>query len=146
MFVRRLLDRGWRYTLIGALCAVSNYIIMLAVDAAGGHYLVGTLVAFAIVTPVAYLLHSRFTFAEPFSFRAFSRFVAGGASTYPIAAGTLIILCSGLHFSVAVAAPVAAVFMFGWNFAAAHWSIMPSMRLAGRTSGSNLAAGELLKQ
>lgn len=120
---RPLTERSWRYTLVGGLCALANYIVMLTVDFLGGHYLLGTAIAFIIVTPIGYLLHSWFTFDEPFSVKSFMRFVAGVASAYPITAGLLIVLCSGLHLSVAIAMLIATVVVFAWNFAAAHWSI-----------------------
>ena len=124
-----LVHRGWRYTLVGAFCALSNYVIMLLNDAAGGHYLLGTVIAFIVVTPMAYVLHSWFTFAEPFSGKAFIRYVGGVATAYPIAAGLMIILCSGLRFSVAIAWPIVTVLIFAWNFLAAHWSILPRLKL-----------------
>lgn len=126
---RTLAERGWRYTLIGAICALLNYAIMLAVDFLGGHYLLGTVTSFIIVAPTAYVLHSWFTFAEPFRLKAFWRFVGGVASAYPVAIVLMIILCSGLRLSVAIATPVATVAMFAWNFAAAHWSIVPRLGL-----------------
>jgi putative flippase GtrA len=126
---RTLTERSWRYTLVGAVCALLNYAIMLAVDAVGGHYLVGTTIAFAAVTPVGYLIHSRFTFAEPLRSAALVRYVGGVASAYPVAAGLMAFLCSGLHLSVAVAWPIATVAIFGWNFTAAHWSILPRLGL-----------------
>ena len=128
-FIRPVFERGWKYTLIGLVCAVSNYVIMLLNDAAGGHYLLGTIIAFVLVTPLAYYLHSSFTFEEPLGSKAFVRFVLGAASSYPVAAGLLALLCSGLHLSVAVAFPIVAVAIFGWNFAAAHWSILQGLRL-----------------
>jgi putative flippase GtrA len=103
---------------------------MLTVDYLGGHYLLGTVIAFMIVTPIGYTLHSWFTFAEPFRWKAFRRFVAGVASSYPAAAGLLIILCTGLHQSVAIAMPIVTAAMFTWNFAAAHWSILPRLGLS----------------
>lgn len=132
---RRLVDRTWRYALIGLVCAMLNYAIMLANDAAGGHYLVGTVIAFIAVTPAGYLLHSWFTFAEPLSAKPFMRFVAGIASAYPVATGLMIIFCSGLHLSVAVATPIVTGLMFAWNFAAAHWSILSRVSLWGRQRG-----------
>jgi len=121
---RRLVERGWRYTLVGGFCALANYIIMLVNDAVGGHYLLGTVIAFIAVTPLAYVLHSWFTFAEPLSITAFLRFVAGVASAYPVATGLMIILCSGLGLSVALAWPIVTAAIFAWNFAAAHVSIL----------------------
>jgi putative flippase GtrA len=122
---RPLLERGWRYSLIGFLCAVLNYVVMLTVDFAGGHYLLGTLTAFFIVTPIGYALHSWFTFSEPFRLSALLRFGAAVAATYPVATAMLAVLCSGFGLSVAIAIPAATVALFVWNFVAAHRTILP---------------------
>lgn len=127
---RPLLERGWRYTLVGLVCALSNYIILLANDALGGHYLIGTVIAFVIVTPIGYALHSRFTLGEPFRLSAFARFTAAMATAYPVSTGLLILLCSGLRLGVAIATPIAIAVMFIWNFAATHWSILPKIGLS----------------
>lgn len=128
---RPLVARGWRYSLVGLACALLNYAILLAVDALGGHYLLGIAIAFSIVSPTGYLLHSAFTFAAPLRWSALLRFVASLASTYPIAAGTMVLLCSGLGLSVLVATPIATVALFAFNFAMAHWAIVPRFRRAG---------------
>lgn len=134
---RPLLERGWRYTLVGLTCALANYAVMLAVDFAGGHYLLGTVISFLIVTPLGYALHSWFTFAEPFRLNAFLRFAAAIASTYPVAIAMLALLCSGLDLSVAIAIPIATVALFLWNFVAAHWAILPRLNL-GPAIGTDL--------
>ena len=127
--VRPVMARGWRYTLVGLTCALSNYVVMLAVDYAGGHYLLGTLVSFTIVTPLGYALHSRFTFAESFRLKAFLRFTASVAFTYPVAVAVLALLCSGLGLSVALALPIATCVLFAWNLVAAHWAILSRFQL-----------------
>lgn len=128
---RPLVERGWRYTLIGLFCAAANYAVLLAVDWAGGHYMLGILIGFVIVSPTAYVLHSLFTFAEPFSLRALVRFVAGLATTYPVAAGMMVLLCSGMGLPVAIATPIATVALFIFNFVMAHWAIVPATRRDG---------------
>jgi len=115
---------------VGLVCALANYFVMLTVDFLGGHYLLGILVGFLVVTPLGYALHSWFTFSEPFSLRAFFRFAAAVIAAYPVATGMLVILCSGLKLSVAVAYPIAVAGMFAWNFLAAHWAILPRFELA----------------
>ena len=125
--LRTAAGRGWRYTVVGALCALSSYAVMLTVDALGGHYLLGMVFAFLIVTPLAFLLHSSFTFAEQFRWASFARFVVGASAAYPIATVVMIILCSGFGLSVAVATPIAMAVMFAYNYAMAHWSIVPSV-------------------
>jgi putative flippase GtrA len=121
---RALIERSWRYTLVGAICAVANNLFMIGTDLLGGHYLLGTFIAFLFVTPIAYLLHSWFTFGRPLNARAFARFTVGVATAYPIAACLMVVLCSGLRFPVVLAAPIATVILFVWNFMAAHWTIV----------------------
>ena len=135
---RSLTERGWRYSLVGLACAVTNYAIILAVDAVGGHYLIGVLIAFLGVTPFGYLLHAQFTFAEPLQWKSFVRFAAGVATAYPIAVLMMVLLCSGLDLGVAIATPIATVALFLWNFAMAHWAIVPRFQLASIFSSPKL--------
>ena len=129
---RPLAERGWRYSIVGLICALANYLVMLVVDALGGHYLLGILAGFLIVTPIGYALHAWFTFGEPFSRRGLLRFTASIVAAYPLATALMVILCSGLKLSVAVAYPIAVLGMIAWNFVAARWAILPQFSLAGR--------------
>lgn len=129
---RPLVERGWRYTLVGAVCATAHNVIMIVADQVGVHYLLGTVISFLAVTPLGYALHSRFTFAEPLRVKAFARFVGGVAMAYPISVAMMIVLCSGLGLSVAIATPIATVALFVWNFIAAHWAILPQLYLRRR--------------
>lgn len=126
---RPLVERGWRYTLVGAVCAIAHNAIMIAADQVGIHYLPGTVISFLAVTPLGYVLHSRFTFAEPLRVKAFTRFVGGVATAYPISVAMMAVLCSGFGLSVAIATPIATVALFVWNFVAAHWAILPRLHL-----------------
>lgn len=126
---RPLLERGWRYTLVGLICAIAHNAIMIVVDQLGGHYLLGILISFLAVTPIGYTLHSRFTFAEPLRVKAFMRFVGGVVAAYPLSVAMMVVLCSGFDLSVAIAAPIATIALFVWNFAAAHWAILPRLHL-----------------
>jgi putative flippase GtrA len=125
---RRLLDRSWRYGIVGLFCALANYAIIIAVDWMHGNYVLATTIGFILVVPMGYALQARFTFAEPLSFKSFMRFVAAAASAYPVALGMMVVLCSGFGFGVVVAVPIAAVSIVAWNFAAAHWAILPKFR------------------
>lgn len=130
---RPLLERGWRYTLVGAVCAIAHNAIMIAADHVGIHYLLGTVISFFAVTPLGYLLHSRFTFAEPPRLKAFARFVGGVAMAYPISVAMMVVLCSGLSLSVVIATPITTAALFVWNFVAAHWAILPRFYLQSTT-------------
>jgi putative flippase GtrA len=138
---RPLLERGWRYTLVGLVCVMANYAIMLAVDFGGGHYLLGTTIAFSVVAPIGYVLHSRFTFSEPLKLKVFLRFVGAVASTYPVAVAMMILLCSGLQLTVAIATPITTVALFVWNFVATHWAILPRFNLSPAIAVEHRPAG-----
>jgi putative flippase GtrA len=76
-FIRRMFGpypvagRTARYTIVGAICALAHNAVMILGDLAGEHYVPMTVLSFGIVTPLGYLLHSRFTFREQLSLRAF---------------------------------------------------------------------------
>ena len=135
MAQRAVVERGWRYTLIGLICALTNYAIMLTVDALGGHYLLALLAGFLVVTPLGFVLHSRFTFAEPLRGRAFMRFAASATAAYPLALAVMVVLCSGFGLSVAIATPIATAILFLWNFTAAHWAILSHFDLRAAIAG-----------
>lgn len=97
---------------------------MIGGDMAGGHYLALSLLSFAIVTPLGYVLHARFTFRKILSASAFLRFAAGVAVGFPLSVLVMAALCTGLDLPVIVAAPVATIILFAWNYASAHLAIL----------------------
>jgi putative flippase GtrA len=109
--------------MIGALCAVLNNLAIILGDLFGVHYLPMTIASFTIVTPLAYLLHSAFTFRERGSWLGFLRFSAGLATAFPLFFLFMAILCTGLRVPVVVAAPLITITMYFWNYASAHWAI-----------------------
>ncbi len=115
--------------LVGLVCAITHNAIMISADLVGVHYLLGSVISFLVVTPLGYVLHSWFTFAESLRLKAFARFVGGVATAYPVSAAMMMVLCSGLGLSVAIATPIATVALFVWNFVAAHWAILPRLYL-----------------
>lgn len=148
---RALAERSWRYSLVAVLCLLLNYLVILGVDWLGAHYLIAMTAAFVAVTPIAFFLHSHFTFREPLRWGAFRRFTAVVASAAPMAFLAMIILCSGFGLHVAIATPIATIAVFLWNFVAVHWAIVPRFSLrsifSGRASanapGSSASNGEI---
>lgn len=114
--------------LVGLFCAAANYAIVLAVDAIEGHYFLGVLAGFLVVTPIGYVLHCLCTFGEKIALRSFLRFAATIVTAYPLAIAVVAFLCSGLEIDIALAYPISIAVMFVWNFAASHWAISPDFR------------------
>ncbi len=124
-----ILEHGRRYTTVGAICAVTHNLVMIGGDFAGLHYLPATLLSVALVTPLGYALHCRFTFRKGRSVEGFLRFAAGIALGYPISLALMVLFCSGFGWPVLVAAPLATILLFVFNYVSAHWAIVRRLRL-----------------
>lgn len=128
MTLAAILAHGRRYLTVGALCALVHNLIMIGGDLAGLHYVLATFLSFAVVTPLGYFLHCRFTFRKAHSLEGFLRFMAGIAVGYPLSLVLMILFCSGLRLPVAIAAPLATAILFAFNYLSAHWAIMRRLR------------------
>ena len=120
---------GRRYTIVGAVCAVAHNVIMIGSDFLGIHYFPATLISFALVTPLGYALHCRYTFCRPRSWDGFVRFALGVAVGYPLSLALMVLFVSIMGLPVWIAAPAATVILFVWNFLSAHWAILRHLRL-----------------
>lgn len=125
-----LLAHGRRYLSVGVVCAITHNLIMIGANLAGLHYFPSTLLSFAVVTPLGYSLHCRFTFRKAYSLDGFLRFMSGIAVGYPLSLGLMVLFCSGLALPVFVAAPLATIALFVFNYVSAHWAIVRRWRLS----------------
>jgi len=123
-----ILVRGRRYLTVGALCAVIHNVIMIGADLAGLHYVLATIISFVVLTPLGYLLHSRFTFRQARSLAGFLRFTAGIAAAYPLSLGLMVLFCTALEWPVLIAAPLTTDVLIVYNYVSAHWAIVRSWR------------------
>jgi len=117
-----------RYLTVGALCALVYNVIMIGSDFAGMHYLPATLLSFAVVAPLGYFLHCRFTFGKALSLEGLLRFVAGLAVAYPLLLGLMMLFCSGIGMPVLIASPLATVVLVAFNYLSARWAIVRRLR------------------
>jgi len=130
MTTNSAVKRTTRFTLVGAVCAAMYNAIMIFGSKLGGGYISLSLLAFVIVTPIGYLLHARLTFGIRRSWRDFGRFASGAAASFPVYFILMIGLCSGLRLTVSVAAPMATVAMYIWNYVSTHWALHSWMPFA----------------
>ena len=121
--LRSLAGRTARYTLVGGFCAVLNNVVIIGGDFLGVTYVMATIVAFIIVTPLAYAMHCAFTFTQRGSLGGLSRFAAGSVTAFPMFLLLMAIMVSGLGVRVAIAAPVGTLILYVWNYSLAQWTI-----------------------
>lgn len=113
-----------RYLTVGALCAIVYNVLMIGFDFAGMHYVPATLVSFAVVAPLGYYLHCRFTFRKALSLEGLLRFMGGLAIGYPLLLGLMMLFCSGLGLPVLIASPLATAVLVAFNYLSARWAIV----------------------
>ncbi|NVE94590.1 GtrA family protein [Altererythrobacter lutimaris] len=113
-----------RYLAIAALSAISYNAIIIALDYAGISYLIGVVVATAVVITGAYLAHATVTFSQPLSLTAYMRFVSAQIAGFFLSVIILAAMIDGLQWPVIVATPVATVLLFAYNFISARWAIL----------------------
>lgn len=111
------------YGAIGAVCAcISNFIVIVG-SLAGVEYWNAAVLSFVLVTPLGYVLQSRFTFGVGLSARHFVHFagsVAVGAALFLALIG---LFHSAFGVPVWLASPLTTMLMFCWNYAASCWAI-----------------------
>jgi putative flippase GtrA len=112
-----------RYILVGLTCALMHTAIMIGCDALGFHYVVASLISFTIVLICGFALHCYFTFEQPPSARSFLLYAASMAMNLPVWIALLFLFCDVAGLSVPIAAPLAMILLFAWNFAVSHWAI-----------------------
>lgn len=114
----------FRFALVGLTCALVHNAIMIGLDRVGMHYAASSVVSFLVVVVLGYGLHVRYTFGVAPVSGAFWRYTLGMAANYPLSLVLLFVLCDLVQLPVAIAAPVATVMLFGWNFVASRWALI----------------------
>lgn len=126
-----MLPSAWRYLLVGLTCALLHNAIMIGGDLAGMHYVASNTISFVTVTSFAFMLHSYFTYVQSPSVKSFFRYIASMAANFPLSIALMFVFCDLAKLSVPVAAPLATVLLFVWNFAASRWAILGTAKVTG---------------
>jgi putative flippase GtrA len=113
-----------RFFSVGLLCALLHNAIMIGGDRLGVHYVAASLVSFAIVVLVGYLLHSAWTF--PGAQRGgmpFARYTLTMALNLPLSLAGMFVLVDLAGLGVPLAAPAVTVMLAAFNFVGGRWAL-----------------------
>jgi len=113
-----------RFFSVGLLCALLHNAIMIGGDWLGLHYLASSLISFAIVVLVGYLLHSAWTF--PGAQRGampFARYTLTMALNLPLSLAGMFVLVDLAGLGVPLAAPAVTVMLALFNFLGGRWAL-----------------------
>ena len=120
-----------RYLLVGLTCALLHNAIMIGCDRFGIHYVVSSLISYVAVVICGFALHSYFTFERRPTVRAFIRYGVSMAANFPASVALMFLFCDVAGLTVPIAAPLATVLLFVWNFAASRWAIVGAGKVTG---------------
>ena len=122
-----------RYLLVGLACALLHNAVMIGGDLLGFHYVVSTLASYAIVVVCGFALHCYVTFGRRPSAKSFLRYAASMATNYPGSLVLMFLFCDVAGLAVPIAAPLATVVLFAWNFLTTRWAIAEKSALEKAT-------------
>ena len=113
-----------RFFSVGLLCALLHNAIMIGGDGLGLHYVAASLVSFAIVVLVGYLLHSAWTFrGAQRGGMPFARYTLTMALNLPLSLAGMFLLVDLAGLGVPLAAPAVTVMLAAFNFVGGRWAL-----------------------
>lgn len=115
---------GLRFLIVGATCALLHNMIMIGGDFAGLHYAASNVISYCVVVVAGYLLHRAFTFRATAHNSSFPRYAVAMMANLPLSIAVMFVLVDLLEIPVWMAAPIATVLLFVWNFTASRWAIV----------------------
>jgi len=113
-----------RFFTVGLACAATHNAIMIGGDWAGLHYVVSSLISFAVVVMLGFWLHSGWTFPGAQRSRmSFARYAGTMALNLPLSIALMFVFVDLAHLAVAIAAPLVTVLLAAFNFVAGRWAL-----------------------
>lgn len=119
-----LLASAPKYALVGAAFAVLNMLLIILLDRAGIHYAISILIAAAILIPLSYWPHVKFTYQVNPGFGSFLRYLGAQLVNTPIMITLMFIATEWLAMPVWFATPAALLTLFILNLFSSYWAIV----------------------
>jgi putative flippase GtrA len=113
-----------RFFLVSLACALLHNAILIAGDWGGLHYVVSTVISFAVVVCAGYWLHGAWTFprAERGGM-SFARYALSMSANLPLFVAGMFLSVDLAGLPVAIAAPLVTVLLWLFNFLATRWAL-----------------------
>lgn len=113
-----------RFAAVGLACAVLHNVIMIGGDALGLHYVVSSVISFAIVVAAGFAMHSAWTFPESERSRmSFGRYALSMSANFPLFVAGMFVLVDLAALPVPLAAPLVTLALMAFNFIATRWAL-----------------------
>ena len=118
------LPRSSMYVAVSAFCVLFNNVLLIWLDRVHVHYTLSVIISAAIMIPLSFFLHARFTYAVEPTAAAFWRYASVLICNTP-AAWLLFLLIHNLGgVAMLYAAPIVTLILFVWNYILSGWAIL----------------------
>lgn len=112
------------YVAVSLFCVLFNNLLLIWLDYLSVHYTLSVLISAAIMIPLSFFLHARFTYAVEPTSGAFWRYASVLIWNTPAAWLLFLIIHDRGGLAMIYAAPVVTVILFVWNYLASAWAII----------------------
>jgi len=118
------LRRSSTYVTVSLICVIFNNLLLIWLDSMSVHYTLSVIISAAVMIPLGFGLHARFTYTVEPTSSAFWRYASVLILNTPAAWLLFLVIhdCGGLP--MVYAAPVVTGILFVWNYAASGWAIL----------------------
>lgn len=118
-----------RFLSVGLACAALHNAIMIAGAWLGLHYVVSSLVSFAIVVLFGYWLHTAWTWPNaPRDRVSLGRYTLTMSANLPLFIAGMFVFVDLAGIGVPIAAPAVTVLLFAFNFVGSRWALRAARR------------------
>lgn len=118
------LRRSSVYAAVSLFCVLFNNALLIGLDYMSVHYTLSVLISAAIMIPLSFFLHARFTYAVEPTSASFWRYASVLILNTPAAWLLFLIIHDRGGLPMLYAAPIVTVILFAWNYVASAWAII----------------------
>jgi putative flippase GtrA len=113
-----------RFYSVGLACALLHNLILIAGDFLGLHYVLSSLISFAVVVAFGYALHSVWTFPRAERGQmSFARYALSMSANLPLFVAGMFAFVDLAGLAVPVSAVLMTVLLMAFNFIATRWAL-----------------------
>jgi putative flippase GtrA len=121
------------YVAVSAFCVLFNNLLLICLDRVHVHYSVSVLISAAVMIPLSFFLHARFTYAVELTSSAFWRYASVLVCNTPAAWLLFLVIHDLGGLPMLYAAPVVTLILFIWNYILTGWAmVMRQPQLHGK--------------
>lgn len=137
------LRRSPIYLTIGSFCALFNNVLLIWLDHIRVYYGISVVISAAIMIPMGFALHARFTYLVAPTAAAFARYASLQLCNTPAAWLLLLIIHDWNGLAMMYAAPIITIILFVWNYVLTGWALSGQVGTSDQSSPARRTSSKM---